>query len=84
MEAGGQSVEDGTLPLLAATCMPDAMSGDLYGPGGVEGPDVPTGDGDQFLGPPKKMKGPETLSKDEEGQQLLWAASEAAIGQAFF
>lgn len=76
-------MEDGTLPLLAATCMPDAMSGDLYGPW-LEGPDVPSIHGDCILGPPKKLSGPETLSKDEGGQRLLWDASEAAVGRAFF
>jgi hypothetical protein len=79
----GMTAEDGALPLIAATVSPEACSGDMYGPW-MEGEDVIKVSGEPIVGPPQKLKGPETLSRNEEAQKMLWEASEEAVGQTFF
>lgn len=68
-----QSTEDGALGILSCMCLPEAESGQLWGPGmGV-----------------LAMKGPaepaplEPFYDDEQTRSLLWEKSEAAIGGAF-
>jgi NAD(P)-dependent dehydrogenase (short-subunit alcohol dehydrogenase family) len=63
-----QSAEDGTMPL--ATCaFLAAEGGDLWEPAGITGPAV------------RKALAVETLAGDEKARVVLWAASEAAVGE---
>jgi hypothetical protein len=81
--AHGMTAEDGALPILAATVSPEACSGDMYGPW-LEGDNVIRAGGQPIIGPPQKLNDPETLSHSNEGQEMLWEASEEAVGQKFF
>jgi len=74
--AGAQSAEDGAVPLLVCMVSPDAQSGDFFGPSiaGALGP--------YATGPAKKHE-PEPFCTGPENTQLLWTASEEAIGETF-
>lgn len=66
-----QSMEDGAMGLISCMCLPDAQSGQFYGPGkaGAKGPAVPF-DLEPFY-------------DNEPTRQLLWTKSEEAIGKTF-
>lgn len=70
---GAQSQEDGTMPMLAAVCLPDAQAGDFYGPKdvGAYGPGT--------SGEAIKLDLEPHLTNQETGA-LLWQWSEKAVG----
>lgn len=63
-----QSSEDGAMPLLTCMCMPGIESGDFYEPA------------NRFKGLAKKYV-IEDYCKSKENKDLLWDASEEAIGE---
>jgi len=69
----GQTSEDGAMGLLSCMCLPDAKSGQFYGPGSgtlaAKGKAVPF-DLESFYDNP-------------ETRELLWSKSEEAIGESF-
>jgi NAD(P)-dependent dehydrogenase (short-subunit alcohol dehydrogenase family) len=65
----GQTVEDGTMPLLSACYLP-TENGDFWHPTQRS----------EFLGPAKKMP-IDDLSKDPKNGKLLWEMSEEACGK---
>lgn len=74
--AGAQSAEDGAVPLLLSMLSHDAESGDFFGPtiAGALGP---------YTTGPARSHEPEPFCTSRENIELLWAASEEAIGEAF-
>ena len=66
----GQTSEDGAMGILSCMCLPDAESGQFYGPGSGtlanKGPAVPFA--------------LEPFYDNEETRALLWTKSEEAIG----
>ncbi len=66
-----QSMEDGAMGLLGCMCLPEARSGQFYGPGkmGAKGPALPF-DLEPFY-------------DNDATRDLLWRKSEEAIGKAF-
>jgi NAD(P)-dependent dehydrogenase (short-subunit alcohol dehydrogenase family) len=69
----GQSAEDGALGILSCMCLPEAESGQFYGPGlGV-----------LALEGPAKAYGLESFYDDEATRERLWTKSEEAIGEPF-
>lgn len=83
MVGAGHAAEDGALPILSCICNTDANSGYFYGPW-TDDEGAQKYDGEPMVGAPKKLDAPETLSKDKGNQQLMWEASETAVGQPFF
>jgi NAD(P)-dependent dehydrogenase (short-subunit alcohol dehydrogenase family) len=72
-----QSAQDGTLPALIACFEPSAQSGDFYAPrGGVRGPPVAVAKAGVFANPRS-----ESSSADVPSRDMLWQASEAAVGE---
>jgi hypothetical protein len=71
-----QSAQDGALPALRACFAPDAQSGDFYVPkGGATGPPVPSATAATFAKPFA-----ERVSAHVPSREVLWSASEAAVG----
>lgn len=64
-----QSEEDGTMGILRCAADPQAESGQFYGPAGLTGQAV--------------LVPPEDICTDQASKDMLWKASEAAIGQSF-
>ena len=66
-----QSMEDGAMGILSCMFLPDASSGQFYGPGraGARGPAVPFG--------------LESFYDNEPTRDMLWQKSEDAIGKRF-
>lgn len=67
-----QSVEDGTMPLLAAAFSPKATTGTFWAPSQRM----------ELVGPPQNTP-IEDRSKNDEACELLWKTSEAATGVKF-
>ena len=63
-----QSAEDGTMPLLFAAAAPAVAGGELYEPKGITGP------------PARVDLAKERLAGEARARDVLWAASEAAVG----
>eukprot|EP00899_Mesostigma_viride_P011791 jgi/Mesvir1/20612/Mv14840-RA.1 len=72
-----QSAEDGALPLIQCMLGKDVKGGDLFGPAhkGMLGWLM----GDGTYGPAKRFE-PEALCTDAASKQMLWEASEKAVG----
>lgn len=68
-----QSPEDGALGILSAMALPDAQSGQFYGPG--SGMTAMSGEAKPFA--------LESFYDNPETRALLWTKSEEAIGQTF-
>ncbi len=68
-----QSPEDGTMGLLSCVCLPDAESGQFYGPGS----------GAMAVRGPAKPFALESFYDNPEARDLLWRKSEEAIGKEF-
>ena len=69
----GQSAEDGAMGILSCVCLPDAQSGQFYGPG--SGTMALKGRAEPFALEP--------FYDNAETRDLLWLKSEAAIGATF-
>lgn len=69
----GQSAEDGAMGILSCMCLPDARSGQFYGPG--SGSFAYKGNAEPFE--------LESFYDNSETRELLWQESEAAIGEDF-
>ncbi len=68
-----QSPEDGAMGLLSCMCLPEATSGQFYGPG--SGPFAMRGEAKPFA--------LEAFYDNAETRDLLWSKSEEAIGRTF-
>jgi NAD(P)-dependent dehydrogenase (short-subunit alcohol dehydrogenase family) len=77
-----QTAEDGTMPLLTCIAGPSVESADMITPS-------LGGDKNESVGPVRTQRRSESPSKDDAvcqdkgAQELLWKASEAAIGEPF-
>lgn len=69
----GQTPEDGAMGILSCMCLPEAESGQFYGPG--SGMMAPKGKAEPFE--------LESFYDNPETRELLWTKSEAAIGMKF-
>lgn len=69
----GQTPEDGALGILSGMCLPDAQSGQFYGPG--KGLMAPKGKAEPFP--------LEDFYDNPETRELLWSKSEEAVGVTF-
>lgn len=69
----GQSMEDGAMGILSCICLPDAKSGEFYGPG--KGPMALKGKAEPFS--------LESFYDNEKTRDLLWDKSSGAIGREF-
>jgi len=68
-----QSPEDGAMGILSCMCLPDARSGEFYGPG----------KGVMAAKGPARPFDLEPFYDDEASRELLWTKSEEAIGESF-
>lgn len=69
----GQTPEDGAMGIISGMCLPDAQSGQFYGPG--EGMMAPKGKAKPFP--------LEDFYDNAETRELLWSKSEEATGVTF-
>lgn len=69
----GQSREDGTLGLLSCIALPEAESGQFWGPGS----------GTLAMKGPAKPFGLESFYDNPKTREMLWTKSEEAIGKSF-
>ena len=76
MKAGSQSAENGTCGMLTCMCLPDAQSGEFYGPGA--GQLAVSGAATKIT-----LAKLDKSSKDEPSRQMLWDASVKAVGVDF-
>lgn len=76
MKAGSQSAENGTCGMLTCMCLPDAQSGEFYGPGA--GQLAVSGAATKIT-----LAKLDKSSKDEPSRQILWDASVKAVGVDF-
>ena len=68
-----QTAEDGAMGILSGMCLPEATSGQFYGPG--SGMTATKGKAEPFA--------LEAFYNNPETRELLWRKSEEAIGKTF-
>jgi hypothetical protein len=68
-----QTAEDGAMGILSGMCLPEATSGQFYGPG--SGITAIKGKAEPFA--------LESFYDNPETRELLWSKSEEAIGKSF-